>query len=100
MITKPNHQIAAASPAADSDDGRSADSAWLALGRGMRRYIIMQHGRIDGAGARDACDLPWTAVRNAIEDANDEFDGDAAEEAVMAAAAAAGTGTASGGGSF
>ena len=95
MITTPNHQIAAASPAAD--DGRSAaDSAWPALGRGMRRYIIMQHGRIDGEGARDACDLPWSAVRSAIEGANEEFDGDAAEEAVVAAAAAA----ASRGGSF
>ena len=61
----------------------TANDAWESLGTRMRRYIIMQHGRIDMSSARDASKMPWTAVRGAIEAANDEFDGDAAEAAIL-----------------
>ena len=65
---------------------QTVQDAWESLGTRMRRYIIMQHGQIDSSSARDASELPWAAVRGAIEDVNDEFDGDAAEAAVLAAA--------------
>ena len=57
-----------------------------------RRYIVMQHGQIDASSARDASDLPWAAVRGAIEAVSDEFDGDAAEAAILAAAGTSGGG--------
>ena len=65
---------------------QTVQDAWESLGTRMRRYIIMQHGQIDSSSARDASELPWAAVRGAIEDVSDEFDGDAAEAAVLAAA--------------
>ena len=64
----------------------TVDDAWKSLGMRTRRYIIMQHGQIDLESARDASDMPWTAVRGAIEDANSEFDGCAAEAAILAMA--------------
>lgn len=72
----------------------SAGDAWKALGGRTRRYIIMQHGQIDLASARDACDLPWEAVRDAIEGVNDEFNADGAEQAIVRCAAADGGGLA------
>lgn len=77
--TAPIGASAAAGPTMIND-------AWESLGMRMRRYIIMQHGQIDLESARDASELPWTAVRSAIEGASDEFDGDAADAAVLAAA--------------
>lgn len=68
----------------------SVGEAWKALGGRTRRYIIMQHGGIDSSSARDACDLPWDAVRGAIEGVNDEFDADGAEEAIVRCAASGG----------
>lgn len=70
----------------------SADEAWDSLGRRARTYIIMQHGRIDGQDAREACGLPWPAVRGAIESTSDEFDAGAADAAIVAAAASASQG--------
>lgn len=77
-----------AATAAEAAAGSRAtvDDAWESLGMRTRRYIIMQHGQIDLGSARDASDLPWAAVRGAIEDANDEFDGSAAEAAILATA--------------
>ena len=72
--------------AAAAGSQATVDDAWESLGMRMRRYIIMQHGQIDPESARDASDLPWTAVRGAIEDVNDEFDGCAAEAAILSTA--------------
>lgn len=77
----------AAPSGASAAAGRmTVNDAWESLGMRMRRYIIMQHGQVDLESARDASELPWAAVRSAIESANDEFDGDAAEAAVLATA--------------
>lgn len=70
----------------------TVNDAWESLGMRMRRYIIMQHGQIDLDSARDASEMPWAAVRGAIEGVNDEFDGDAAEAAVLATAGRSGGG--------
>ena len=95
MVTHPtiNSSVSAGSPAevspAPACRPMSAGDAWKALGGRTRRYIIMQHGQIDLASARDACDLPWEAVRDAIEGVNDEFDADGAEQAIVRCADAA-----------
>ena len=71
---------------------KNVDEAWDSLGRRARTYIVMQHGRIDAQDAREACDLPWSAVRGAIVEASgDEFDADAADGDIVAAAAASAT---------
>ena len=82
--------IGAAQAAAGSTTTMTVDKAWESLGMRMRRYIIMQHGQIDQSSAREACELPWSAVRGAIESANDEFDADAADSAILATAGAGG----------
>ena len=82
----------AAVAAAPQQTTTTVDDAWGSLGMRTRRYIVMQHGQIDASSARDASDLPWAAVRGAIENVSDEFDGDAAEAAILAAAGTSGGG--------
>ena len=84
-----NHTNVGAEQQPQQQRPASVDEAWDSLGRRARTYIIMQHGRIDGQDAREACGLPWSAVRGAIiEASSDEFDTEAADAAIVAAAAA------------
>lgn len=83
---------AAAAVAAAPAAAASAEEAWSSLGRRTRMYIAIQHGKLDSSDARIVCEAPWQAVRCSIEKANDEFDGDAAEDAIVSLAQGRGSG--------